>query len=126
MFNRCLENFGGVRGCGLKVLVRCFSFYSFKRASRSHAKTGFFIGPKLSSHAGKTHFFGNLQVFSIFRVFQKRCFTCMGALFSCFLMFFLVFAFFCVLGGTSKIAVLPAWELNFRKLDQQFYVFLTF
>ena len=30
------------------------------------------------------------------------------------------------MGGTSKIAVLPAWELNFRKLDQHFYVFLLF
>mgnify|MGYP001626555049 CR=1 FL=1 len=40
----------------------------------------------------------------------------------CFCFFFV----FCVLGGNSKIAVLPAWELNFRKLDQQFYVFLIF
>ena len=50
----------------------------------------------------------------------------MGAHFSCFLMFFFGFFVFCVLGGTSKIAVLPAWELNFRKLDQHFYVFLIF
>ena len=50
----------------------------------------------------------------------------MGAQFSCFLMFFFCFCVFCVLGGTSKIAVLPAWELNFRKLDQHFYVFLIF
>ena len=50
----------------------------------------------------------------------------MGARFPCLLMFFLSFFVFCVLGGTSKIAVLPAWELNFRKLDQNFYVFLIF
>ena len=39
---------------------------------------------------------------------------------------FFVFFVFCVLGGTSKITVLLAWELNFRKLDQHFYVFLIF
>ena len=50
----------------------------------------------------------------------------MGAQFSCFLMFFFVFCVFCVFEDTSKIAVLPAWELNFRKLDQHFYVFLRF
>ena len=38
MFCRCLENLGSV---GV-VVVRCFSFFSFKRASRSHAKTGSF------------------------------------------------------------------------------------
>ena len=31
-----------------------------------------------------------------------------------------------VFDDTSKIAVLPAWELNFRQLDQHFYVFLRF
>ena len=50
----------------------------------------------------------------------------MGAPFSCFLMFFFAFCVFCVFEDTSKIAVLPAWELNFRKLDQHFYVFLIF
>ena len=39
--------------------------------------------------------------------------------------FFWFLRFLCF-GGTSKIAVLPAWELNFRKLDQHFYVFLIF
>ena len=50
----------------------------------------------------------------------------MGAPFSCVLMFFFAFCVFCVFEDTSKIAVLPAWELNFRKLDQHFYVFLRF
>ena len=44
-------------GCGLKVLVRRFSFLDyFKRASCSHAKTGFLAFPKQIRHAGKTHF----------------------------------------------------------------------
>ena len=36
------------------------------------------------------------------------------------------FAFFVFLGDPSKIAVLPAWELNSGPLDQQFCVFLVF
>ena len=36
------------------------------------------------------------------------------------------FAFFVCLGGTSKIAVLPAWELNSGELNPSFYVFLCF
>ena len=40
-----------------------------------------------------------------------------------FLDVFFWFLRFLCFGGTSKIAVLPAWELNFRKLDQHFYVF---
>ena len=94
------------------------------RPDRRHAD--FFGGPKQSSHAGKTHFFINLQVFSIFHVFQKRRFTRMGAQFSCCLMFFVGVCVFCVFEDTSKTAVLPAWELNFRKLDQHFYVFWRF
>ena len=43
----------------------------------------------------------------------------------CF-MFFVGFCVFCVFGDPLKITVLPAWELNFRKLDQHFYVFLIF
>ena len=71
-----------------------FLFYYFKRASRSHAKTGFFRPQKQSSHAGKSHFFRKSQVFRFFVFFKND--------------------------------VLPAWELNFRKLDQHFYVFLRF
>ena len=35
-------------------------------------------------------------------------------------------SFFVFLGDPSKIAVLPAWELNSGELDQQFCVFLVF
>ena len=45
----------------LKCSCDVFPFRNFKRASRSHAKTGFFGGLKQSSHAGKTHFFTKTQ-----------------------------------------------------------------
>ena len=47
----------------------------------------------------------------------------MGAQFSRFVIFCRFFVF---LGDPSKIAVLPAWELNSGELDQQFCVFLVF
>ena len=47
----------------------------------------------------------------------------MGAHFSKVAMFFVVYL---LLVDSSETAVLPAWELNFRKLDQHFYVFLRF
>ena len=47
----------------------------------------------------------------------------MGAQFSRFVIFCCFFVF---LGDPSKIAVLPAWELNSGELDQQFCVFLVF
>ena len=47
----------------------------------------------------------------------------MGAQFSRFVIFSCFFVF---LGDPSKIAVLPAWELNSGELDQQFCVFLVF
>ena len=34
--------------------------------------------------------------------------------------------FFVILGVTSKIAVLPAWELNFGELNPYIHVFLCF
>ena len=119
MFYDCSENLGGVGVVVWKCWCDVFPFYSFKRASRSHAKTGFFRPPKQSSHAGKTHFFTNVRVF----VFSKTTFYLHGS--SIFVIFYF-FMFFCVFGATLKIAVLLAWELNSGEVDLQFCVFLWF
>ena len=44
-------------GSGFKVFLRCFRFYYFKRASRSHSKTGFAKNPD-TLLAGSTLGFG--------------------------------------------------------------------
>ena len=80
------------------------------------------LGRKQSSHAGETHFFRKVQVLR----FSKSTFYLHGSSLFVFPHVFFVFFVFCVLGGTSKIAVLLAWELNFLKLDKPFYVFLIF
>ena len=41
-------------------------------------------------------------------------------------MIFYFFVFFVIFGATSKIAVLPAWELNSGERNPLFYVFLCF
>ena len=67
MFYHCLENLGGVWLWFESARATLFLSRNFKRASRSHAKTGFFGCPKQSSHAGKTHLFKKIQIFRFSR-----------------------------------------------------------
>ena len=72
-------------------------------------------GPKQSSHAGKIHLFGKVQVFG----FPITTFYMHGSSISVFFNLFVLFVF---VGDTSKIGGSLAWEFKSGELDHTFYV----